>query len=86
MGFGSGTLYIMSSWVTSNPEVLGGKPCIRGTRISVEHVLELLASGATREAILEAYPQVAGDGLDAALEYAAKALRNEVIWEIKVPA
>jgi uncharacterized protein (DUF433 family) len=69
----------MASAVTSNPGVLGGKPCIRGTRISVEHVLELLASGATREAILEAYPQVAGDALDAALEHAAKARRNEVI-------
>jgi uncharacterized protein (DUF433 family) len=76
----------MSDWIMSSPGILGGKPCIRGTRISVEHVLELLASGGTREAILAAYPQVPSEGLDAALEYAAKALRNEVIWEVKVPA
>jgi uncharacterized protein (DUF433 family) len=76
----------MSTLIVSNPEILGGKPRIKGTRISVEHILELLASGANREGILEAYPQVSAEGLDAAFEYAAKALRNEVIWELKVPA
>ena len=76
----------MSTWISSSPEILGGKPCIVGTRISVEHVLELLASGATRDAILGAYPQVSAAGLDAAFECAAKALRNEVICEIKFRA
>ena len=76
----------MSTWISSSPEILGGKPCIKGTRISVEHILELLASGATREAILEANPQVSAAGLDAAFQYTAKALRNEVIWESKVQA
>ena len=38
-------------WIVSDPGILGGKPCVRGTRISVEHLLELLATGATRESI-----------------------------------
>ncbi len=76
----------MSEWIVSSPGVLGGKPCVRGTRISVEHILELLASGATREDILRAHPQVTSDGLLAALHYAARSLRNEVVWDLKIPA
>lgn len=59
-----------SHWIESSPDVLGGKPRIRGTRISVELLLELLAGGASREEILEAYPQVTAEGLSAALDYA----------------
>ena len=72
--------------IVSNPAILGGKPIVRGTRISVEHILELLASGATREDILRAHPQVTSDGLLAALQYAARSLRNEVVWDLKIPA
>jgi uncharacterized protein (DUF433 family) len=59
----------MDDWIVSRPGLLGGKPCIKGTRISVELVLEVLASGASREDILRAYPQVTADGLTAALRY-----------------
>ena len=76
----------MKDLIVSNPGVLGGKPCIKGTRISVEFILELLASGAAREDILEGYPQVGADGLAAALEYAARSMKNEVVWDVKVPA
>jgi uncharacterized protein (DUF433 family) len=76
----------MSEWIVSSPGVLGGKPCIRGTRLSVEHILELLASGATREDILRAYPHVTAEGLLAALQYAARSLKNEVVWDLKIPA
>jgi uncharacterized protein (DUF433 family) len=62
----------MLDWIASSPGVLGGKPCIRGTRISVEHILELFASGAGREDILRAYPHVTAEGLLAALPYAAR--------------
>lgn len=57
-------------WIVTKPGVLGGKPCIRGTRISVELVLELLASGASREDILRAYPHIPAEGLAAAIQYA----------------
>jgi uncharacterized protein (DUF433 family) len=76
----------MSEWIVASPGVLGGKPCVRGTRISVEHILELLASGATREDVLQAHPQITSDGLLAALQYAARSLRNEVVWDLKIPA
>ena len=68
----------MSDWITARPDVLGGKPCIKGTRISVEFILELLASGASQEEILRTYPQINADSFSAALAYAARALRNEV--------
>jgi uncharacterized protein (DUF433 family) len=45
--------------IASNPQVLAGKPCIRGTRISVEFLLELVAQGASRADILKAYPLLA---------------------------
>ena len=76
----------MNNWIVGNPEILGGKPCVRGTRISVEHILELLASGGSREAILEAYPQLTEEGLTAALQYAAEAMRHEVVLDVAIPA
>ena len=72
--------------IVSDPAILGGKPIIRGTRISVHHVLELLASGAAREDILRAHPQVTDAGLSAAIQYAARAMQNEVVWDVKIPA
>jgi len=76
----------VEDWITTRPGLLGGKPCIKGTRISVEFILELLASGATREDILRAYPQVTPDGLMAALRYAADAMKNDMVWDLKVSA
>ena len=54
-------------WMVSKPGILGGKPCLSGTRISVEFLLELLASGASPQDIRRAYPQVTEEGLAAAL-------------------
>jgi len=76
----------MEDWIVTNPGILAGKPCIRGTRISVEFILELLASGATHDEILRAYPQIPREGLTAALQYAAKSMKNEVVWDLPIPA
>jgi uncharacterized protein (DUF433 family) len=57
--------------ITHNPAVMGGKPCIRGLRMTVGTVLGLLASGQSRERILEAYPYLEAEDIDAALAYAA---------------
>jgi uncharacterized protein (DUF433 family) len=76
----------VDDWIVSSPGLLGGKPCIKGTRISVEFVLELFASGASREDILRAYPQVSPEGLAAALRYAAEAMKNDIVWDVKVSA
>ena len=72
--------------IVSDPQVLGGKPCVRGTRLSVEFLLELAASGATQEQILVQYPQLAPDGLAAAFRYAADVLKGEHVWELKTTA
>jgi uncharacterized protein (DUF433 family) len=72
--------------IVSNPQILGGKPCVRGTRLSVEFLLELAASGATQEQILAQYPQLTPDGLAAAFRYAADALKGEHTWELRITA
>jgi uncharacterized protein (DUF433 family) len=73
-------------WIVSNPEILAGKPCVRGTRLSVEFLLELVASGATHAEILAAYPQLTPESLAAAFRYAAEALRHERNLDLPQPA
>jgi uncharacterized protein (DUF433 family) len=72
--------------IVSNPDVLGGKPCIRGTRISVEFLLELVAQGASRDQILEAYPHLRAEDLEQALLYATRFLENEVVIAAEIQA
>ena len=64
--------------ITVNSNVCHGKACIKGTRIPVHIVLDLLASGETEENILKAYPQITKDDVYACLQYAS-ALANEEI-------
>lgn len=66
--------------ITFNPEVMGGKPCIRGMRVTVGTVVGLMASGHSPEEILQAYPYLEIDDIYQALAYAA--WRTE---EIEVP-
>ncbi len=74
------------SLIVTDPQVLDGKPCVRGTRLSVEFLLELAASGATQLQILAQYPHLTEDGLAAAFRYAADVLKGEHTWELKVTA
>lgn len=57
--------------ITCEPTVMGGKPCIRGLRVTVGTILGLLAAGVSRDRILEAYPYLEAEDIDAALAYAA---------------
>jgi uncharacterized protein (DUF433 family) len=57
--------------ITHDPAVMGGKPCIRGLRVTVGTILGLLAAKQTPERILKAYPYLEPDDIDAVLEYAA---------------
>jgi uncharacterized protein (DUF433 family) len=57
--------------ITLDPAVMGGKPCIRGMRVTVGTILGLLAAGQTREQIIQAYPYLEPQDVDAALAYAA---------------
>ena len=56
--------------ILSDPSVLGGKPCIRGTRISVEFILELIASRASRDDILRNWPNLSAEDVEEAVLYA----------------
>ena len=71
-------MYKYRERIVINPEILGGKPLIKGTRLSVEFILELLASGMTQAEILEDYPHITEEDLRAVLEYAAHALKNDI--------
>jgi uncharacterized protein (DUF433 family) len=55
--------------IIANPNILGGKPIIRGTRLSVEFILDLLASDVSEEEILEDYPHITKDDILACLAY-----------------
>lgn len=63
--------------IASDPDILVGKPAVRGTRISVELILGWLANGWTHEMILESYPQLAHEDILAALAFAAEMMREE---------
>lgn len=69
------------SRITFNQDVLGGKPIIRGLRISVEMILELLAKGAAMQEILEDYPDLEMADIYAALLYAHHLVANEEVFE-----
>lgn len=65
--------------ITIDPEQCGGRPCIRGMRIRVGDVLELLAAGETTEQILEEYPYLEPEDISACLQHAARRLNHPVL-------
>ena len=68
--------------VHSDPGIMMGKPVIAGTRITVELILEKLAAGETIEQLLDSHPRLTREAIFAALDFAAKALRADVIYPI----
>jgi uncharacterized protein (DUF433 family) len=65
--------------ITIDPDKCGGRPCLRGLRVRVTDILELLAAGATRDEILKDYPYLESGDITAALEYAARQLDHTVL-------
>jgi len=63
-----------------DPSIMMGKPVIRGTRITVEVVLEKLAAGETVDQLLEAHPRLTKEAIQAALAFAAQVLKADVIY------
>lgn len=68
--------------IESNPEIMMGKPVVVGTRITVELILEKLAAGETIDHLLAAHPRLKHEHVLAALDFAAKALRADVIYPV----
>ncbi|KPV64777.1 MAG: hypothetical protein AOA65_0844 [Candidatus Bathyarchaeota archaeon BA1] len=70
------------SRIAVDPNVLAGKPIIKGTRISVELILDFLANGWTVEIILENYPQLRKEDIIAVLKYATEILKEERVYPL----
>ena len=76
----------MFTHIAYNNEILSGKPHIIDTRLSVEFILELFASGATRDEVIKAYPQLTVEAVEEALRYTAQSVKNEILLDVKVVA
>jgi uncharacterized protein (DUF433 family) len=72
-------------FLLSDPNVCQGQLCARGTRIPVTVILDSVAEGSMRDAILNSYPSVAADHIDAALSYAAELAREESLLPLSPP-
>jgi len=70
--------------IVVNPKVMVGKPVIKGTRIPVDAIIKRLAGGMSLREILEEYPNLKGEDVKAALEYAARVLAGEEVVPIVV--
>jgi uncharacterized protein (DUF433 family) len=70
--------------ITYNPKIFGGKPIIRGRRLAVEHVLGMLASGDTVDTILQGYPWLEREDIQACLAYAHRVVGHERIEPLAV--
>lgn len=65
--------------ITVNPEQCGGRPCIRGMRIRVIDVLDLLAAGLTQQQVLEELPDLVAEDISACLRFASSRLNNPIL-------
>jgi len=68
--------------IESNPQVMMGKPVVAGTRITVELILEKLSAGETIEALLQQFPRLTRPAILAALDFAAQAIKADVVYPI----
>ena len=71
-----------NKYITRNPDIMLGKPIIKGTRITVELIMRKLAGGYTIDKIIESYPHINKEQIYAALEYAADIIANEEVVEV----
>jgi len=72
------------SRITTNPNQMGGIPCLRGLRIPVATVIDMIADGIDTEEILKAYPDLEREDITEALRYAAEAVRERELPLVKV--
>jgi uncharacterized protein (DUF433 family) len=70
--------------ITVNPNIFGGKPIIRGRRLAVEHVLGMLGAGDTPEILLQGYPWLQREDIQACLVYARRLVGHERIEAFKI--
>ena len=75
---------MVEQFIQSNPKIMMGKPVIKGTRITVELLLEKLSSGETEEDILLSHPHITKENIKAALAFAAQSLKGENIYPVSI--
>ncbi len=71
-------------YITSDPQILAGKPIIKGTRLSIEFILNLLAEGWSVEQILENYPNLTPESLKAVFAFVAECIREDLIYDLDI--
>jgi uncharacterized protein (DUF433 family) len=80
----TGEAKFMITRIVSDPAILSGKACIKGTRISVEMILEWIASGGSRDDVIRSYPQLTSEDIEEALRYAAQAVNGESMFAAEI--
>ncbi|MDZ7830627.1 MAG: DUF433 domain-containing protein [Desulfobacterales bacterium] len=73
----------MNNWIISDSKIMMGKPVVRGTRITVELILEKIAAGESIDQILKEHPRLTKEAIQAACAFAADALRADVIYPVE---
>jgi uncharacterized protein (DUF433 family) len=71
--------------IVIDPEILVGKPVVKGTRLAVEFIIDLLAQGWTEKDILRNYPSLSQEDIHACLRYASTVLKSEKVYMFAVP-
>lgn len=74
----------IASYIEINPRIMMGKPVIKGTRLTVEMILESLSAGETFDNILASYPRLTKESILAALAFAAEALKGEKTYPVAI--
>jgi len=72
----------VNDFIECNPTVMMGKPVVRGTRLTVEHILEKLGAGESIEQVLAAHPRLTREAVLAAIEFGAQVLRADVVYPL----
>ncbi len=72
----------MHELIVSDPKIMMGKPVVRGTRITVENIVERVGAGESIEAIVDAHPRLTREGVLAAISFAAEALKADVVYPV----
>jgi uncharacterized protein (DUF433 family) len=75
---------VWSERIVIDPEILTGKPVVKGTRLAVEFIIDLLAQGWSQEDILRNYPGLTKEDIQACLSYASSLLRAEKVYPLKL--
>ena len=71
--------------ITINPQILVGKPTVRGMRISVEHILRALSRGISEQELLDEYPNLEKEDFQAVFAYATELVEEEQVFAVAVP-